>query len=643
MKGSRRHRRDPSPPAPAGLTPSIHDYAVIGNLHTAALVSRAGSIDWACLPRFASPSVFARLLDPEAGHFTLAPISGPRGTHRYRPGTNVLDTIFDLEEGGQLVLTDFMPTGPAPDPEGRAIIVRRVEAIGASVRVRGELAPRFHYGRVRPVWGRTARGPTARGGDERLAIKWVGDPVLEQGVLRGEWDVAPGRPIYFSVAWGEHAPASMAGPANLERTIKYWTRWVHSEDSPLHALAAHWHDEVTRTELALKLLSQSDTGAFVAAPTTSLPEWPGGPRNWDYRYVWIRDAAFSAAAFLALGHLAEARSFLEWVLNRLAAPDGYPLRVVYGAHGATDLRERSLRHLAGFRDSRPVRVGNAASTQWQLDIFGELFDSARVLARLDPSVIDRAWPLLAPVADALIEGWRRPDRGIWELRARPAHHVHSKVMAWVALDRATVLAELAHDPDRASRYRASAGEVRAAVLDRGIDPKSGSFVAAFGSTEADAANLRIPQVGFLPFDDPRVLATLRRVEAELSVGAFVRRYAHADGLEGPEGTFLPCAFWRVEAVARSGERARARRLLRTLVRAASPTGLFSEEYDPASATPLGNYPQAFTHVAFLRAVLAVEAPQRAAESIARVPGRPDRPVRSVRGSAQGRRRRAVDP
>ncbi|MHB1435464.1 MAG: glycoside hydrolase family 15 protein [Thermoplasmata archaeon] len=585
---------------------NLHDYGAIGNLHSVALVSRHGSIDWLCWPRFASPSLLARILDVRTGgHIAVRPSEATMSHQRYVPSTNLLETIFELPDGRSLTVTDFMPVDAGVAEAVSPVLLRALEATRGEVTVEVELRPRFNYGTETPGWfGRDDRW-TGRSPSGSVWVAAPGPLAPAGDALRGRWTVRPGPRRYLEFGWGAHRPDLEPSERLQARTVDFWREWVRAGRS---RRSRHWDREapwIERSELVLKLLSHATSGAFVAAPTTSLPEWPGGTRNWDYRYVWIRDAAFSAQTLLSLGHIAEAHAYLRWITARLRESGPRPLRVLYAAHGDPDLTERTLPHLRGFLDSRPVRVGNGAATQFQLDIFGELLDAAALLARLDPAAQGEVWPELAPVAEIIEQRWSAPDRSIWEIRGPPDHYVHSKVMAWVGLDRAATLCRLSHDPSGAERWSRAAEEIHREVVARGVDPDTGALGQSFGNRQIDAANLRIPMVGFLPFDDPRIRATIERVERELSHGPFVYRYRGDDGLDGPEGSFLPCGFWLVHCLARIGEKDRARERLRGLTEAAGPLGLWSEEYDPQDRIPLGNFPQAFSHVAYLRALEAL--------------------------------------
>jgi GH15 family glucan-1,4-alpha-glucosidase len=598
----------PSVPETGEAWPSLHDYGLVGNESTGALVSRHGSIDWACLPRFDSPSVFARLLDRKVGGYHQLVPSEPYESHQqYVSGTNVLATFFEIRRGVTLTVTDFMPMGPAGSSiGGDPRLVRRAVARGAPIEVSIHADPRFDYGRSRSSWTLHGELAVAQSGASRMSFTGPWAWRTEGHGVRSNGPVEPGKPLFVQIRWGDPPPAEPSPASLLSVTDAYWRGWVSPPDAPLRRVAARWHPWVERSELVLKLLSYVDSGVFVAAPTTSLPEWPGGPRNWDYRYVWIRDAAFTAQVFLLLGHLSEARSYVAWAFERAAQlHDDEELRTVYTVDGGSPPTEIELTHLEGYRGSRPVRVGNAAAGQRQLDIYGEILDSALLLERLDPAFVRDNWSTIERLAQRITTLWALPDSGMWEARSAPAHHVHSKLMCWVALDRAIQLAREFGKTEPVDRWTRVAEEIRAAILSRGYDDKLGSFVGAFDRRLLDASALRIGLDGLLPPNDPRVVGTIAAVERKLARGPFVRRYEGDDGVAGPEGSFLLCSFWLVESLAKSGQMDRALDYWRALLDVAGPLLLFSEEYDPASGQPLGNYPQAFTHIGVLRAAFAL--------------------------------------
>jgi GH15 family glucan-1,4-alpha-glucosidase len=594
------------PAAPAWL--SLHDYGLIGNQQTAALVSRHGSVEWACFPRFDSPSVFAQLLDrTDGGAYRVAPV-GPYVSHQqYAGGTNILTTFFELRRGVRLTLTDFMPIGPAAvTPEIDPRIVRCLAARGEAIEVAIDADPRFDYGRERPTWTIDGDRATASGASGQLHVTspWPWERA-DVGV-RSRGTVTPGSPVFTQTRWGAPPPPEPRPGTLLAHCDAYWRAWVSPPDAPLRRVAARWHPWVERSELVLKLLSPAGSGVFVAAPTTSLPEWPGGTRNWDYRFVWIRDAAFTAQVFLLLGHVAEAREYVRWAFARADPnPQGDGLRTVYAVDGTSPPAEEELGHLEGHLGSRPVRVGNAAADQLQLDVYGELLDSALLLEQVDPAFIRERWPTIEQLAERTTQLWAKPDSGIWEFRTEPAHYVHSKLMCWVALDRAVQIAQAFGQTERIDQWKRVADEIRAAVLSRGYNDRLGAFVQAFDRPVVDASTLRIPIVGFLPPNDPRVLGTMATVEKTLDQNGFLKRYDGDDGIAGPEGAFLLCSFWLVESLAKCGQIDRALERWRMLLDSAGPLLLFSEEYDPLGRRPLGNYPQAFTHIGVLRAALAL--------------------------------------
>ncbi len=643
-------------PEADGYTP-IADYGVIGNLRTVALVSRAGSIDWCCFPELDRPSVFGALLDRErGGRFRVWADGAGRAEQRYEGGQNVLVTSF-ITDAGRLAITDFMPLrGPIAGTGARGApeIHRVLHCESGEVDVNVEWAPRFDYARAEVQIRRVPGGALAMAGAESMELDGLPTgnepPQPSPGSMEAALAVpdaaadcrivdeggAPTLRASFHLSGGERvalvtrytggrgadrdtedgtAPAPAAADARhdvaeslrlLTDTGEAWRGWVHHCERPEECVfTGPWHDQLVRSGLVLKLLTHPHTGAIAAAATTSLPEEIGGVRNWDYRYGWIRDSAFAAQALYALGHRAEALGFLEWAQRAAAQGGTRPtrLQIMYGLHGETGLAETILPHLEGYRASRPVRVGNAAAAQRQLDVYGELLSAAYELLRLGGTIAPELWRFLSSVADEACEAWRHPDSGIWEIRAEPRHFVYSKVMAWVALDRALRLADRFGLQGKVTQWRRERDAIREAVLTHGYDAAEGAFVQAFGTTALDASNLLIPLVDFLPADDPRVQGTIDRTLERLTVNGLVYRYLNDDGLPGGEGAFGLPTFWLVDALALSGRLDEARALFEGAAARANHLGLFAEEFDPSTGEQLGNFPQAFTHIGFINSAL----------------------------------------
>lgn len=614
----RAHGEEHAPELRAGGYLPIESYGAIGNLRTVALVGVDGSIDWCCLPHVDRPSVFAAILDHRrGGRFRVTAVGAEQSSQRYVENTNVLQTTF-ATAAGCLNLTDFMPLRgsilgagvPPTAPELHRIL--RCEAGEVDVEV--EWSPRFDYGRAPTDIQVVPGGFVARAGEERLTLGGLPSADVhseddELGpVLRARFRLSAGEQVGLVSRYGtEHARCTMEECfAALDETTAAWREWAHHcEHEEDCAFGGPWHEQVVRSALTLKLLTHPDTGAVAAAPTTSLPEEIGGVRNWDYRFSWIRDSAFTAQALCALGHRAEALDFLGWA-QRVSSVKGeqpFGLQIMYGLHGETELPEIELNHLEGYRGSRPVRIGNGAAKQRQLDIYGELMSSAyemvRMGGRLEPSLM----AFLSRVADQAASRWRESDRGIWEVRGGPRHFVYSKVMCWVALDRAVRMAERWGLPGRVGVWRRERDAVRHAVLSQGFDRRQGSFVQSFGSTALDASNLLIPLMEFLPFDDPRVQGTIDRTLEHLTVDGLVYRYRAEDGLPGGEGAFVLCTFWLAEALALSGRVSEAREVFSGMAQRANHLGLLAEEIDPGTGAFLGNFPQAFSHIGLINSAL----------------------------------------
>jgi GH15 family glucan-1,4-alpha-glucosidase len=597
-------------PVQANAYPPIGDYGLIGDCHSAALVSRSGSVDWCVFERFDGRSVFARLLDwSRGGYFLVGPTTRATVTRRYLPATNILETRF-AAPAGTVVLTDCFTVSEGSDPSSAEAVypyrqlVRHLRGEGGEVPVHLEFQPRFDNGLTTPrlELHRDDTG-VVYGGADGLLIQ-AQFPLAQQDIrgCRGQTVLRAGdeRVVVLTYMLPHELRVEPLDVDEIRRrlaaTQRYWTDWAaRSEyDGP-------YRDTVVRSALALKALSNAPTGAIVAAPTTSLPEHIGGVRNWDYRYAWLRDAALNLYALLELGYRDEARSFMAW-LDLTTAGGAEDLQIVYGVGGERFLPEFELAHLEGYRGSRPVRVGNAAYMQFQLDTYGYLLDTAWLYHRHGGQISPTFWELLRGVVDVVCARWQQPDHGIWEIRGEPQHLVSSNVMAWVALNRGIRLARHLTPPGPVAQWRSVRAELRRQIEARGIAPNTGAFMQAFESSHLDASNLLIPLVRFLPPDDPRVHATVQRIRRELAVDGLVHRYLDGDdGLPAGEGTFLVCSFWLVVNLALAGKIKAAQHLLEQLLGLANDLGLWAEQANPRTGELLGNFPQALTHTGLIGA------------------------------------------
>ncbi|MFH5821239.1 glycoside hydrolase family 15 protein [Georgenia sp. AZ-5] len=575
----------------------IEDYGPVGDLHTMALVGRDGSVDWLCLPRFDSPACFARLLDDdEAGFWRIAPAAGgPCTRRRYREDSLVLESEWDTQEG-RVRLVDLMPVR-----DRAADLVRIVEGVSGRVPMRMELRLRFDYGHVVPWVRRHGSQLSAIAGPDAV---WLDTPApLEGRDMRtvSKFEVGAGQRVPFVLTHHpshEPAPEPRAARRVLEHTETFWRRWIGRL-----RYDGGWEEAVRRSLVTLKALTYAPTGGIVAAATTSLPEQLGGVRNWDYRYCWLRDATFTLQALLGTGFVEEAAAWREWLL-RAVAGDPADLQIMYGIDGTRRLPEYEIGWLSGYEGSRPVRVGNAAVGQLQLDVWGEVLDGLHVARAAGLAGVAEAWDLQRALLDHLEGHWRDPDNGLWEVRGARRDFVHSKVMAWAGVDRAVQAVERFGLEGPVDRWRALREEIHAEVCAEGFDADRGTFTQSYGSRALDAALLLIPQVGFLPWDDARVAGTVEAVRRELVEDGFVLRYRTgdaADGLPGAEGAFLACSFWLADALFGIGRRDEAVALFRRLLALRNDLGILSEEYDPRARRQLGNTPQAFSHVALVNA------------------------------------------
>jgi GH15 family glucan-1,4-alpha-glucosidase len=573
----------------------IEDYALLGDLHTAALLGRDGSIDWLCLPRFDSGACFAALLhDESAGHWRLAPVAGgPCSRRGYRGDTLIMDTEWDTDEGSVRV-TDFMP------PRGEAAdVVRVVEGLSGRVPMRMHLVIRFDYGSVVPWIRRSEDGLIAIAGPDTLCLTTPVDLHGQHMSTVAEFDVAAGEKVPFVLT---HTPSHLLADAvraqadhALRDTEEFWRDWIGG-----CSYRGPYEEAVRRALITLKALTYDPTGGILAAATTSLPEGLGGVRNWDYRYCWLRDATFTLQALLGTGYVDEARAWRDWLV-RAVAGDPAKLQIMYSVDGTRRLPELTLDWLSGYEDSAPVRIGNEAAGQFQLDVYGEVLDGLHLARETGMQAVDSAWDIQRALLDFLEGNWDQPDSSLWEVRGPQRHFVHSKVMAWAGVDRAVHTVETQGLDGPVDRWRDLRKRIHADVCEKGYDADRQTFTQSYGSRGLDSALLLIPRVGFLPWTDPRVVGTVEAVQRELSSDGFLMRYdpeadGGGDGLPGTEGTFLVCTFWLADALHGIGRREEARELFEKLLGLRNDVGLLSEEYDTQAQRLVGNTPQAFSMV-----------------------------------------------
>ncbi len=584
----------------------LEHYGIVGNLETCALVGRNGSVDWCCLPRLNSSSVFAALLDDDGGgRFAIRPTDSFEATQEYLERTNVLQTTFETASG-TVTVTDFMPLSPNNDgnqPKVRALY-RKVTGTGGRVDLDVTFSPAFDYARADTRVEPMADGVVASGDARRVTLTSPVDLDTGDGEASGSLSVEEGDTGWFVLGYGTRAPTDEeACERLLDGTAQYWRDSTHTCDGEDCPFVGYGHDQVVRSELVLELLVYQDTGGIVAAPTTSLPEVVGGVRNWDYRYSWIRDGAFAVRAFHNLGDREKAMNYLDGFLELGRSADPADLQPLYGLQHDSTYEELELDHLSGYRDSTPVRIGNGAADQLQLGIYGELVLAFYELTRSDGDLGQDNWNAIYDIVEYVREVWEQPDAGIWEMRGGPKQFVHSKLMCWVALDRAIALAEDGGYDAPLDEWREDRETIRETVVERGFDEEQNSFTQAFDDDQLDASTLLIPLFGMLPIDDPRVEGTVDAVLDRLTTDdGLVYRYED-DGLPGQEGTFVLCSFWLVDCLALAGETERARELYDEVRDRFSPLGLVSEEMDPETGALLGNFPQAFSHLGLVNTAL----------------------------------------
>ena len=586
----------------------LEGYGVIGDNRTAVLVGADGAIDWACLPDFDSPSVFAAILDPSAGRLMIRPSDPYTSWQRYERGTNVLVTEMATPTGA-IRLRDFMPytTRKVPTAE----IYRRVECIRGKVDFDVLFEPRFDYGLIQPELEADTYGVKASGPDgNTLVLSTELAMEVEDGRAVGHARMEAGQETYIVADWGAHnvhPVASYQPDRRLWQVRTFWRNWVDR-------LTYHgrYRDAVERSLLSLKLLTYEPTGAIVAAPTTSLPEWPGGTRNWDYRFSWVRDSAFILRALFQAQYTEEGTSYFDWLLGQ--ALEGGPLQVMYGIRGERSLPEREL-PLRGYRDSRPVRVGNGAVEQFQLDIYGSLVDAALRYDRQGGLLTVTEWEKITAITEDVCRRWREPDAGIWEARMEGRHYTYSKVWAWVALTRATELARQLNADAPIESWRLEANKIQEEVLEKGWNADVGAFTQSYGDCALDSSVLVMPSVGFLSANDPRFKSTLEACIDGLAAGPYplLYRYRNEDGIDESEGAFLLPSFWLVEAIALTGDLRTARATLGAMIEHMSPLGLYAEEVHPEEKELLGNFPQGFSHLGLINAIFRLEELKRMEE------------------------------
>ena len=603
--------------------PPIADYAFLSDCETTALVAPNGSVEWLCLPRMDSPSVFGAILDRDAGSFRLGPadVGVPAG-RRYIPGTMVLETSWETRMGW-VIVRDALSIGPwyhedersethrrsPTDHDADHVLLRLVKCVQGTAEINLDCEPAFDYGGLTADWSYSGSGyheAVARSEGMDLQLRLVTDLRLgfEGPRARARTILREGEVAFAALGWSRHPlPQTHEEAASqLRRTARHWQEWLKHGTFPDHP----WRSYLQRSALTLKGLTFLPTGAMIAAATTSLPETPGGDRNWDYRYSWIRDSTFMLWGLYSLGFDEEANDFFYFVADIVEAEEGQ-LQVMYGIGGESRLEEQVLEHLSGYDDARPVRIGNGAYNQQQHDVWGAVLDSIYLHTKSRDQLPDRLWPIVKRQVKTALEHWRGPDRGIWEVRGEPQHFTSSKLMCWVAADRGARLARLRHDTAAAADWEAAAAEIHADICERGIDHR-GVFVQHYDTTALDASLLLMPLVRFLPASDPRVRSTVLAIADELTEEGLVLRYRVQetdDGLSGEEGTFTICSFWLVSALCEIGEVERARRLCEKLLSYASPLQLYAEEIEPQTGRHLGNFPQAFTHLALINAVMHI--------------------------------------
>lgn len=593
----------------------ISDYGIIGDLHSVALIGLDGSIDWMCLPHIDSPSVFGALLDDEIGGcFSIKPVDEWDSAAEYIPGTNILQTKFRTRSG-VMRITDFMPVCACgrEEMEEAHELYRFVEILKGDLRIGVTFDPKFDYARADTRLMQGANSIIAEGADDRLTLSCSRPVNISDDKRTDEWSLSEGDSVWMHLRYGDgesDGPGKEKAWKAFADTETYWKGWLNKSETGRAVNLGSYRSMVERSALVLKMLYYEPTGAIAAAATTSLPEEVGGERNWDYRFTWVRDTSFTLQALFNLGHLSETEGYIRWIEKLLSEHGAAKMQIMYGLRGEEDLPEQELDHLEGYKGSRPVRIGNEAAGQKQLDIYGELMDAALKLSDYVGKIDSGLWPFLRGVCDYVVDHWRDKDSGIWEVRGGPYEFVYSKVMCWVALDRGIIIAKRYGFPADLKTWQKTCNLIKEDVLEKGWNEIKKSFVQHYETDALDSSNLLIPILGFLPFTDPKVTSTLEAAMSELSHDGFLYRYAADDGLSGEEGTFMLCTFWLIDNLIALGRLDEAESLNRRIEAVANHLGLFSEEYDVHWKEALGNFPQAFTHIGYINSVIALQKAKR---------------------------------
>ena len=589
----------------------ISDYGIIGNLHSIALIGLDGSIDWLCLPHIDSPSIFGALLDDKkGGRFSISPLDEWDSTAEYIPDTNILVTKFRTRTG-VMKITDFMPIPVGGEQELEEVqheLYRLVEVTRGKVNVGLVYEPRFDYARARTSLEKFNGSIIARGNGESIVLSSTHDLNISNGECEAKWSLKEGERLWLHLQYGSEQPVEIdlrKAENSLRDTEAYWRSWLKKSETGRTIDLGPYQKMIERSALVLKLLYYDPTAAISAAATTSLPEEIGGVRNWDYRYTWVRDTSFTLQALFNLGHLSETEGYLRWIERLLSEHGADKLQIMYGLTGEEHLPEEELFHLDGYKGSRPVRIGNAAAKQKQLDIYGEIMDAALKLSDYVGKIDSEMWPFLRRICDYVVQHWQDKDYGVWEVRSGPYHFVYSKIMCWVALDRGLTIARRYGFPVDLKKWEETRTKIKEEVLKKGWSDQKQSFVQHYDTDALDSSNLLIPILEFLPFDDPRVVSTLEAIQRELGHDNFLYRYNTEDGLAGKEATFLLCNFWLIDNLIALRRFEEAEMLLYRMEGVANHVGLFPEQYDVKSKEALGNFPQAFTHIGYINSVIAL--------------------------------------